>query len=1727
MAQEATSKPNVTQTFPFSNKGLVQKVDINQLAENQYPFLLNTKCVQEGAMKPRGGWEQFTTTWGVQPAYIHTIGVNRSSPNDDLYVYMGEGTNVQRAVYNGIVSSSNDIIAENQGDSRGSYPTWRSSGAGSVPMTYFASGVQDSRRDNGSYTVARCWGISPPVDYARCAPGQYSFVNIIKDAAFNGTYTSASRLTDTVSAVAAVVANSGADGYYAITPTGGATTIDKILPGMYLKVGSQDIFVDKVDAVAGKFYAHFSSLPAAGNSIDGYQTTPSASNTPGSVLDTTSDAISVNLAFNGDAADGFDSDDNIHISLYIDTPTTINDIRFRLQAGGSTADFYEKSIIPSPAQDVVSGATDVANTSRADTSLDEYGKYQSTGVYGQLDNTQIQDQLGVNPYVPPPSNINAGLQPANPTPQITAGWQEFTFSKRDFLKVGRAGQSGYTWAEITAVQIVVKPPNTTDTVTIKIGSIFGFGGSGLNSDRSQALQPYDYIYTYYDSAVQSESNPSPFMIQSSWVRVGKQAIKVQVRGFYDPGADPKFDGIDKIRIYRRGGAYTDGLFRLVGTITNPGTTAAAAEANTAIFEDSVDDISLIASPTALFDNDPPITVSLSEDGVAEITSVSGSNGFYTIAINSSFVPIYDGTKLTITPTDNDADSIIYTVAQTGPGLPGTPFTAYCQREPQVGERVTVTSIPRACGDVAGIALGRMWMTDSGLSDVGLGGAVGKAYSSKTGNPEAWPIINDLTGNAHVIDVTSSDNPINGIIEYGGEAVFLAQNGIYTVKLDQGRIAGPFKTPSSRGLFCKGAFCEVDNEIWFLAYDGIYAWGGGACRKVSLEIDPMFRGETVNGIKPVDMYGTFGSFQAVEFFSMAQKGNEVWFSFLNTDGYFCALRYHLIFERWSLEEYYDDASTVTISRNGYTLPVTSITSMTQDKATGEIVAAFSTTSGITTTASLAYLDTLEVDKDSGGRAIYYEIETKSWDFGLPMQQKNFTDLGVEVTIGATSDDYIVKTYYDYSASATNTLSLSPSATGRKIFQLPLGQSGSPAVSFGTEARVASFRIIGQSTDSDTAWHGLAITFINLADLIKGRVMDWTDLGHPWDKRMNTVTIEYDTGSSTVDLYLDYISSKDGDTINLAAQTITLGSGSGTGRSKQTFPIVDGVVAKMVRLRPKVATAQYQIFGMPEWNFEPYPADIVYFTDYSDYGHAYEKRFYVLYINVDTNGQDVTVDIEGDGSVKQTVTVNGTAANRMISKAINVDIVAKLVRLKVTNIASGGKFQLFDHKFEKENFPPEIVLSTPWEDQGHQFDKYAEQILFDVNTNGYTVPVKVYGDGVLKQTINVNSTQATRNVNVTLNPSLTYQQMRLEVDPAQIPSGGRFQLWHWEPVWQPADKGPVGHSFDWTDAGHPYDKKFVEMTFEYETDSNNVQIGIDTLTGIDGTTQTTNVKTFTINSPGRGKAVIPMTSNSGAEIIAKMVRVHSNGTNGGGTNLPDFKMWNVQFPGLIPYPADKVPFTEWTDAGWACDKCFRGLGLEIDTGGVACTVYMDIDGSTAVKQWTVNTTTGDRRVFLSSDVETEVCGKQFRLRFEPGANGKCQLFGQPNWDLVKDACEFVFFDTFEQAFGSAGYTILWQQWIDYKCEGGVRVTFYDENNAIFYTKDLPAHATRYPERFYLPVQSNGVNNKSKKHRITLEALDYTKPFLLYRDSSRTEVYNLSADQRAGFYQNIIWQNIKIEV
>lgn len=1669
-----------TKRYPFSNKGIVQKLDLNQLEDSQYAYLLNIVSQQEGSISPRQGYQHIgVQNWDypiLPPSLFHSMIVARSTSSSGPQVYLADGKILYRtgqitgspsagyntpAAPNGSKRIAEEITSNGTRIGMAQFKTDQQNNTGTV---YFATGynlttgtfrgmLRDNPNDNNAY--ARYNGILPPVVPAYIAPAAPTIEKV-------GSVTTAARVSPvpTVASIAARSENSLGLGNVNLGQqwTLGVSSLEGLQVGMYVEIGATPLKgrIQAIDVANTSINIALSGTPAIGNQIKSYETAIT-NVTGGGTLELSS--FTADLSLSGNYQDGYDSDDFIHLSFYNDTPATLNTATLRLYAGAGQLGYYEYVIT-------------LAETA--------------------------------------PFN--------DPSYPIAPYWIEYDIPKSSFTKNG-VGSGDNSWANITVAQVTVRCFDPADLGGFKIGQIFGYGGGGPNSASSSSFIPYDYVYTYVDPQSGAESNPSQIMNPHNALYVSNQNISVICWGCDNTSANYN-GGVTKIAIYRRGGSFTDGAFRRVGLMDNPGLSGGAPYAGTAAFIDTNDDASIVNAKQAEFDNDAPVTSDLNREYVGTL-STSYSN-YVTITPTISGSPdlrtlMTPGTQVLIGGGVGDGSNQEWCTVW---GITATSFKTFLVYSHVSGEQVTWSTRAGIAGDVIMAAMDCLWLAGNPDNPHIL-------YRSKTGRPESWPVINDLTGNSHQLAISSPDNPINGLAEFNGEIVCLCRNGIYTVRLDSGVMRGPFKTPANRGLYQKYCWGYVDNAIWFLSYDGIYSWNGSTVTKKSLAVDFIFNGMTVNGIAPYDRLGSTNSAWPM-LSNIQQRNNDVFFNYVATDSIFRVLRYNLIFDRWSLDQCYDINSTQPGS-------TTSITCLASDFSTGDLVCAKATSTLAGTLAYIGYYDQVGFYSDGGSTPqdgnsvpITYSAKSKAYDMGAAFTRKNFTDVAVELNSGLVSgsNTFGCKLYYDYSstADATDTFTITPASTGRQNATLPLQQSG--GASAGKEARVAQWEIYGTSFALNY-WHGMAFGFIPLADNIKGRVTDWNDLGHPYDKRLKTITIEYDNGNSAVQVYLDTISGITGGTQSLATQTLTLPAA--TGRSKITLPVNDGIIAKMARLRPVVASSVYEIF---DWRFDQdnYPPDRVFFTDWSDQGYEFEKRLYVLYINCDTAGQDVSVAIQGDGSTLQTVTVNGTGSDRMQPIALNPDLIAKLIRLSVSATAFSGnpnaKFQLFDYRFDYEQLPKPTVLSTPWTDLGYDYTKWCEQIAFDVNTNGYNVPVGIYCDGSLAQTVTVNGTQANRNQNITLNPGITFRQIRLQVNPASIPSGGRFQLWEYKPITTPADKGPVYHSFDWDDLGHPWDKKISEVTIEFETNStdSNIQIAIDTLTGINGSTQNLSAIVLTLpnTSGGRGKKTFPL-----PETICKMVRIRSLGQSAGGTQSPNLKMWGYKFGNTIPYPADTSLFTEWTDNGYPCAKIFRGVGLQVDTGGVACTVTLEMDGASQTS-WTINTTSANRQVYLSPPNGTEINGYLFRVTFTPGGGGKAQLFGNPEWNLPKDACDYTAWDSYAQAFGSAGYTIIKQIWCDYKCAGTVTLTLYNELNEILMTKQLPAHATRAVERFYVPsIGTTGVLNKSKKHRIVLTADTPTLRFRLYRDSSRTEYINLSADQRKGYYQQIYWSDIVIPI
>ena len=293
-----------------------------------------------------------------------------------------------------------------------------------------------------------------------------------------------------------------------------------------------------------------------------------------------------------------------------------------------------------------------------------------------------------------------------------------------------------------------------------------------------------------------------------------------------------------------------------------------------------------------------------------------------------------------------------------------------------------------------------------------------------------------------------------------------------------------------------------------------------------------------------------------------------------------------------------------------------------------------------------------------------------------------------------------------------------------------------------------------------------------------------------------------------------------------------------------------------------------------------------------------------------------------------------------------------------------------------------------------------------------------------------------------------------------------------------------------------------------------MNMDTLSGIDGTTITTPAAQFTLSGTTRGEQTFPIADGT----IVKAVRIYPATTN------TSFKMWTYVFD-FEKFPADKVLTTPWDALGHPCEKVLRNLTLEIDTGGVACSVELQADGVTK-QTYSVTTTANDRVRILSCDsdiADTYIIGREFRLKFTPGGGGKAQYFSHA-FEKAYEPCPAWHWDSFEQTFGSAGYRYIKQIWLNYR-GGALTLKVYRDDGTLLYSKSLPAHQQRTTERFYLPAVNGGVLNKSKGHRIVIDSASQAAPFYLYRDSSRCEVGFLSAGARAGYGQSYLFSDMPI--
>ncbi len=861
------------------------------------------------------------------------------------------------------------------------------------------------------------------------------------------------------------------------------------------------------------------------------------------------------------------------------------------------------------------------------------------------------------------------------------------------------------------------------------------GGAG---NLVSTLSPYSYVYTFRNPITGHESNPSQEMLHlagfvggDKWIETdpGGSKITVIVRSVSpDPDyglanhMDPQISGPRNIVIYRQGGSFSDGLYRRVAIIT------AADPTMDTVFEDNVPDLDIAANPQVEFDNDRPVTSSLPSPFVARIVGGLGTEAGVTIeGRNKITVEVESG----LPPGATDLRGVLYpgTTVRIGIGTDAQEFCtvasvyegefafdAVCQISHAIGELVETDSRANTPCPFACVAFNSLFLAgDENNPNV--------LYKSKSGRPESFPAaVNLADGSPGSIEVGTPSDPIMNITEFNGNVLCLNRSHLYIVQVySNGYMQEPVKTLAQRGLMGSWAWCKADNEIWYLAYDGIYSWSGGESVKRSEAIDPIFRGEEFNGFYPISYNRTpdANGLSDVDKCLFHYRNNQVFVTYVDTQGTTRRLRYDIIYNRWSSEDVAADAVLC-------------------EEDTGAVV--FSTNAGgvaclnvddspVSSTVP-STTDGWSSSEQNDGLAINWEAWTGWYMMGMPSMQKQFGDVVVELL--NVDADVTVEVFYDYASAASETFVIGADPSGiRRREVLSLRSAASQ------EAYAISLRFTGSSVQPVTLY-SLTFNFLTLEQIQRGRASDWDNCGYPFDKRFQQVSFEFDVAGTDATVYVDTMGGIDGSEYTEAVQTLTLSSPASTTatgplRGRKTFPLDDGIVAKLVRLRPAETSHHIKIWA-PEWTFLQYPPDKVLFTEWDDCGYPCQKVVREMILEVDTGGTPATVNVQADGVTKRTFSVQTTMDARHYVVTLNRDGDSELIgrQFRLLNApAVGGKFQLFKPpQFNVVREPCEVTWWDSLEQTfGYNGYKHLKQIWLHYRSCAPVI-MTLYVDGGLK-------------------------------------------------------------------------------------------------------------------------------------------------------------------------------------------------------------------------------------------------------------------------------------------------------------------------------------------------------------------------------------------------------------
>ena len=557
---------------------------------------------------------------------------------------------------------------------------------------------------------------------------------------------------------------------------------------------------------------------------------------------------------------------------------------------------------------------------------------------------------------------------------------------------------------------------------------------------------------------------------------------------------------------------------------------------------------------------------------------------------------------------------------------------------------------------------------------------------------------------------------------------------------------PVAIPQSRGLAARFALTAGDGRIFLLARDGVYQQVGLEQTKLTGAVDPLFEGQTVNGVLPLNL-SAIGECR-LQFFASPQGGMLV---LLYPQTGSTTPNRALIIKKNRQSGQYTDCFIDTYGQ-------TPLQGLYGDYEANELLA-------IGSNARVYRLDDDTVNTDDG-TVMDVVAQTKAYHQGLPRHEKSYLDVVAQANTASLT---LTATAYYNLGGTTEALGTVSGTTDISQTQLT---STSTATRRNIALRLASSSVNALVKVFKVGWHWLA----EAEDVT---VSDSDEISFATRHVLRHLFADYEAaGAITLGTFIDGATT--------SAQDQTLAVSTARIRSDLMYSNSISTLRRGLNFRFRLTSTGHQLYGLTGV-FEPEPQRLTWF-DTRLIPFATRRVLRQLFYEIDAPAA-ITISLYLDGSttVAETKTLSATTGRQRVDQIwSDTAVVANLRRghaFQVT-LSSASAFQLWSLTGA---FEIEPLQQTFWDSRELTFEDIQNLYRYQIDADALgALTVTTYIDGTEADSRGVSATTNRQRVPLFVPAGLKGRSYRVTLSSTSsfqvYGLTGEFKAWGGRRGWQ---------------------------------------------------------------------------------------------------------------------------------------------------------------------------------------------------------------------------------------------------------------------------------------------------------------------------------------------------------